>query len=102
MARKTDISYRQLKVEDLADQAFKFDDDNEGEDQRGPDENTINQYISTQRWLDILKELARTIPLQSKDQVCLFYYNITQICLLRVLYSRISRTVHVRLLQKHC
>ncbi|KAE9550836.1 hypothetical protein FO519_005964 [Halicephalobus sp. NKZ332] len=62
-----DTSYRRLKVEELDAQAFHEDEENEAF--TGPDERTIMQMVQNQRWVDILKELARSAPLKSKDQI---------------------------------
>ena len=66
-----DTSYRRLKVEDLDAQAF-HEDNEENEGLTGPDERTIAQMVQNQRWVDILKELVKSAPLKSKDQVNLF------------------------------
>ena len=68
-----DTSYRRLKVEELDAQAF-HEDNEENEGLTGPDERAIAQMVQNQRWADILKELVRSAPLKSKDQVNLFVH----------------------------
>uniref|UniRef100_A0A7E4VTN3 Actin-related protein 2/3 complex subunit 5 n=1 Tax=Panagrellus redivivus TaxID=6233 RepID=A0A7E4VTN3_PANRE len=66
MAKNTnDTSFRKINV-DTIDSASGAP--LEYEDVAGPNEATLQSLVSTKRYADVLKELARTIPLRSKNQ----------------------------------